>query len=298
MPLRLIYADTTVWNAFCDQDLDAEALTHGLASGQARLVLGTNAVYEMAKTFQGTRAGAAERGERLFKYLRRHVKLNIPLLRQTDELLRAEARYVTGLSQEVGLFYDRADYEKLDSEVSKLSQGLFDSRAARFIPERQADAKRSREALYAHIEERPYLKRKLAGIMDNGVETWIRQALKERATRQMLSGHLAAVLDGPASRDLTRIAKRLLTSPRHRVAHAMVRSDLYLNWRYCRRGSLGKDLPDDNYHIVNASYCDAFVTSDPELVTYANHVLKQTRVLLARRDTPVLAQLQGILAAL
>ena len=59
----------------------------------------------------------------------------------------------------------------------------------------------------------------------------------------------------------------------------MVRSDLYLNWRYCRRGSLGKDMPDDNYHIVNASYCEAFVTSDPELVSYAKHVLSKRHLM-------------------
>jgi hypothetical protein len=298
MPLALIYPDTTTWNALCDQDVDAESLTVELAARQARLVLGTNAVYEIAKTFKGTRSGTAERGKQLFTYLSRYVQLTIPLLRQTDDLLREEVRHVTKQTQDLGLFYDGANYEKLMLEVSKLAQGIFDSRAAHFIPERQADAKKSREELYAHIDQRPHLKQKLAAILDAGIDNWIRQALKEHAARRMLSGHLAAVLAESSLKDLTRIAKRLLASPQYRVAHAMVRSDLYLNWRYCRRGSLGKDMPDDNYHIVNASYCEAFVTSDPELVAYAKHVLKQTGVFLYSRDVPVLTWLKNIAAEL
>lgn len=74
----------------------------------------------------------------------------------------------------------------------------------------------------------------------------------------------------------------------------MVRSDLYLNWRYCQRGSLGKDTPDDNYHAVNASYCDFFVTADPGLADYMSLVLTQTKVELYDRNMPVANWLVGI----
>ena len=90
----LIYADTTVWNALCDQVVDAGKLTKDLATQRAQLVLGTNAVYEMAKTFMGSRPNARERGKELFSYLKQYVGLRIPLLRQADFLLREVVRLV------------------------------------------------------------------------------------------------------------------------------------------------------------------------------------------------------------
>lgn len=74
----------------------------------------------------------------------------------------------------------------------------------------------------------------------------------------------------------------------------MVRSDLYLNWRYCQRGALGKDIPDDNYHGVNASYCDVFGTTDPGLAHYMSHVLTKTKVELYPKDTSVASWLLAI----
>jgi len=282
----LIYGDTTAWNALCDQSVDAERLTKDLAALGAQLVLGTNAVYEMAKTFKGSRSTAQRRGEELFSYLRQYVQLGIPLLRQTDDLLREEAKHVTKETKDVGLFYGNADYKKLVAEVDKLAQGVFDSRAAQFVPLREAEAKQSRDELYAAIEDRPHLKRKLAAISEESVGRWIAQEVK-RSARRILAGHLAHVISGQPLRDLTWLAKRLLASSRYRVSHAMVRSDLYLNWRYCQRGSLGKDIPDDNYHAVNASYSNFFATADPGLAEYMSHVLTQTNVELYHRDVPV-----------
>src|SRR5215469_14383111 len=143
----LIYADTTIWNALCDQSVDAGRLTNDLATQRAQLVLGTNAVYEMAKTFKGRRTDAQERGRALFSHLRQYVQLGIPLLRQTDDLLREEAKHVTKEIKTLELFYGSADYEKLVAEVDKLARGVFDSRAGQFIPLREAEAKQSRDEL-------------------------------------------------------------------------------------------------------------------------------------------------------
>jgi len=57
-------------------------------------------------------------------------------------------------------------------------------------------------------------------------------------------------------------AVRLLKSTSNRVAHAIVRSDIYQNWRAARGETVRRCVPDDSYHVVNASYCDVFVTED------------------------------------
>ena len=282
----LIYADTTVWNALCDESVDAGSLTKELARQGGQLVLGTNAVYEMAKTFKGSRPIAKHRGKELFSYLRRYVQLGVPLLRETGDLLREEAKHVTQETKDLELFYGNADYKKLVTEVDKLAQGVFDSRADQFIPSRVAEAKQSRDELSTALDNQSYLKRRLSAIPEGSVDRWIARETK-RAGRRILAGHLTHEIRGQPKRDLTWLAKRLLASPHYRVSHAMVRSDLYLNWRYCRRGSLGKDMPDDNYHAVNASHCDFFVTTDLGFAGYASHVLTHTKVELYAGGSPL-----------
>lgn len=48
----LIYADTTVWNALCDQSSDSGRLTKDLAVQGAQVVLGTNAVLRNGQNVQ------------------------------------------------------------------------------------------------------------------------------------------------------------------------------------------------------------------------------------------------------
>lgn len=200
MGVTLIYADTGVWNALCEQSVDPGKLTSDLGTQRAQLVLGTNAVYEMAKTFKGSRPSARQRGQALFSCLRQYVERGVPLLRQTDDLLREEAKACSERDQDLNLFYGSSDYEKLKAEVDKLAQGVFDSRAARFIPQREAEAKQSRNALYAALEDRPQLKRKLAAIPEESVGRWISREVKHSA-RRILTGHLTHVISGQPLRD-------------------------------------------------------------------------------------------------
>jgi hypothetical protein len=66
MSAILMYADTNSVECVCDRAVDPGRLTRDLATQRAQLVLGTNAVYEMAKTFKGSRPNAHERGKELF----------------------------------------------------------------------------------------------------------------------------------------------------------------------------------------------------------------------------------------
>jgi hypothetical protein len=286
MRSALMYADTSTWNGLCDQAVDARRLTLDLEARGVQLTLGTNAVYEMAKTFKSGRSNARQRGQELFSYLRQYVELGIRLLRETEDLVREELRHVAKEIRDPELFYGSADYEKLVAEVDRLAQGILNPRTAQFIPLREAEAAQSRHDLYTFIDDRPQLKRKLGAIPEESVGRWIAQEM-QRSARRILTGHLAHITDGQPLRNLTWLAKRLLASSRYRVSHAMVRSDLYLNWRYCQRGSLGKDMPDDHYHAVNASYCDYFVTSDPGLARYMSDVLTQTHVALYDRGSSI-----------
>ena len=91
-----IYLDTMVWNKLCDEVADPEALVSALAAKGAELVIGTEAIYEMAKTFYGDSEEGRKRGQRLFEYLRHFVALNIRCMLMNPTLLIEEAHTATG----------------------------------------------------------------------------------------------------------------------------------------------------------------------------------------------------------
>jgi hypothetical protein len=70
-----------------------------------------------------------------------------------------------------------------------------------------------------------------------------------------------------------------------------VRSDLYLNWRCARRGSVRRDLPDDTYHAVNACYCEGFVTTERDQAEHADYTNPGVAALVYLGDQPLLTWL-------
>lgn len=75
-------------------------------------------------------------------------------------------------------------------------------------------------------------------------------------------------------------ARALLESQTLRTAKALIRADLYFNWRCAHRGSNPKDLYDDMYHVMGAIYCDAYVTKEPAQAEYAHLLLTRTTIRL------------------
>lgn len=284
-----IYLDTVLWNRLCDQGVDARRLAGDLAKDGAMLVLGTEAVYEMARTFYGKKSGAHERGERLFSYLRAFVGLRISCLQTTPNILADEAHIAQGSRKEgPQVFVNEQQYAGLENEVEKLSRGVVDSRADELLRKRKAEAEsvRSDIAAYYQDERTAHLLTRTAGVSVDGLSSWIKKELP-RSGRRVLRGHLARVFPGSQVRELTWIAKKLLGSNRYPIAHALTRADLYTNWRFSQSGSMPRDLPSDTYHIVNAAYCDIYATSEEAQARYAPLVLTKTKVALYGGDVAV-----------
>jgi hypothetical protein len=83
-------------------------------------------------------------------------------------------------------------------------------------------------------------------------------------------------------------ARALLESQTLRAAKALVRADLYFNWRCAHRGSIPKDLYDDMYHVLGAIYCDAYVTKEPAQAEYAHLLLtRATSVHIYTPNVPI-----------
>ena len=80
-----------------------------------------------------------------------------------------------------------------------------------------------------------------------------------------------------------------------RAAKALVRADLYFNWRCAHRGSNPKDLYDDMYHVMGAIYCDTYVTKEPAQAEYAHLLLtRNTGVHIYPSEIPVDVWLESL----
>jgi len=80
------------------------------------------------------------------------------------------------------------------------------------------------------------------------------------------------------------------------MARALVKADLYYNWRCANYGSVPRDLMPDLYHLVNAVYCDIYATAESKHARLAPLVLtSKTSVAIYDESGPVDDWLVGLL---
>src|SRR5689334_13203359 len=128
-----IYLDTMLWNELCDQNADPAILISALAARDRVIVLGAEAIYEMAKTFKSN----PTRGKQLFAYLKRFTDRGILGVRDNPRLLLAEADVaMSGTKVDVDVFWDSVNQANMQREIEKLSNGIVEKRAEDAIESR------------------------------------------------------------------------------------------------------------------------------------------------------------------
>jgi len=274
--LRTLYLDTMLWNELCDEGLKAEQLMSMLADRGAELVISTQLVYELAKTFQSNKENSQERGKALFRYLNQFVEKRIRCLKMNRDILIEEVRRANSALSTVVPYLRADDYERLRQEVKKLSRGVFDSKADQFISARKNIARSVRSNIVRSMEVLRFVK-EVCGRLS--FEEFLERFGGTHAA-DMVELHLLALIPSADRRKLRRVAKKLAASSKYRLSHALVRADLYLHWRSARGESLPRDAQDDCYHLVNSAYCDTYATKDQYQKTYAPHVLRETTVAI------------------
>lgn len=81
----------------------------------------------------------------------------------------------------------------------------------------------------------------------------------------------------------------LLSSPLTYASRGTVHADLYSNWKCAKDGSNRLDLADDMLHVLQAIYCDLYVTEENNQLRYAPLLLtSRTRIKIYRdRSVPI-----------
>ncbi len=276
--MRYLYADTSIWNRLCDQNADPDTLCSALALRDIGFAIGFNVLYEMAKPFFTGTVQGMERGRKLLSYMKHYLSLHVPIVKENWALLVEEALDVTETAPMETCFRNSIQYEMAIEEIDKLRRGEIAPDVAQFFASRKSLVRTSRDALKDQLATRPGVKTTLGSASEEAIANLLRTDII--VGRTMLLGHLRRKFPRDSPESLAVVAKLLLESPKYRAAHALTRSDIYLAWRCATRGSLRSDLPDDTFHVVSASYCDIFVTTEADQADIALHAVEgiETRV--------------------
>jgi hypothetical protein len=281
---RTIYLDTTLWNKLYEQAVAPELLVEGLRREGWDLAFGTHLRYELAKTFRSKRPGMHEKARLLFLYLEQFLGFRIPCVKQVPDLLREEVKSADGQLHAVECFYRDELYEREAMEITKLAAGSLDSRIESVLDFRATQVSEFRMAS-------PGLAAKWAQFLDGNTDVCLSDFMADTwrgLGPGCLKKHVSELFPGLVERDLKRIARKILSAPRYRLSHALVRGDLYLNWRCLRGRVVARDTSDDCYHLANAAYCEVYATDESSQGVYADEVLTLTEIRIHDRKAPLL----------
>jgi hypothetical protein len=283
-----IYLDTNLWNLSCDQCIDAPPLLHTLQQRGNSLVLGIHAVYELAKTFYSDTEAAKQRGKSLFRHLHSYLSDGLRLvMKETSETLAAEMYELQRLPGSEK-FLGADDLSKVCAEVQRLAAGETSDLWRQHTTDRMRFAERTRAELRAHLASRPELINKLKSVAASQLSTWLTTEATSHGAVIMLTGHIGESFPDAQTIELLQYAAELIRNPSSLIARAVVRADLYCNWRCANRGSNPPDLADDLYHVLNATYCDIYATDDRRQAEYACYILPAgTQVAVYDRAVPL-----------
>jgi hypothetical protein len=282
-----IYLDTNMWDALFDGGVQPEQFVPRLAKANKRLVLGLHAFYESARIFQSPRPDAQTRGKALFEFLNRYLDANVLCAKDQSELLPAEMLWLKEGPERVEFFYPRADRDKIVAECRRLASGEQSELARQFLLDQDNFAIQATKGIMAFMDAKPELRKQLSKIAPEELESWLRKESVSIRGHSNLARHIHLRFSEVLENEISEYAVALFSPPMKRFARGLVRADLYLHWRYARFGAIPKDLTHDVYHVLNASYCDVYVTADPKQKYAPLLLTSNTKVAAWERNVAV-----------
>lgn len=285
MEQLLIYPDSHIWDALYDQHVDPKSIIDSLAARRASLVLSYHVVFEIAKTFLSLHPGREVRGIALFSYLKQFLDIGIPETKQLSELLTAEAYALEHDLSDIDPFASAEQSAISKQEIAKLASGLVQDRVKEYIPRRIKEADEARDKQIAHLAARPKVKAALLARKKVDLDAWLRISALSPIGAEMVCDRMQTMLGPGPTYDY---ALALLLSPSGHIARGLVRADLYYNWRCAHGNSVPRDLMPDMLHVLQAIYCDLYVTAEIDQAKYASLLLtSRTKIAIYDARTPI-----------
>jgi len=257
--MQRAYVEPSVINRVADLGFPADSVRDFVARHGFEPATGLHSVYELARSFLGGDAVSTARGRTLFILLRDLDPIYQP---GPDDLLQSEVQKLRWKVPVVS-FLDPLKVAATQNEVSRLAEGVFDTRARRFISAKEKEKEQALNAEENHVVlVRSFRK---ADRSIRGLKTFD-HVWRYFESRGEIPLCIKEILGGAVSLDE---AKELAACPSSFPAiTAAVRANAYLNFIMISNATRpGKDKLDDYKHCFEASYCDAFITADRQQET-------------------------------
>jgi hypothetical protein len=282
---NLIYFDTTMWNILCDQSVDARKFQDALRRHGSLVVLGINAYAELVKSFFGRRP---ERGPQLISCLDQFLQAGTPVVDSWEKWLIEESRLVSGMIDRFSLFLG----EREQSNIASWTKGLLIHEPPKELQKRLTTRKEQTrilsESAAKALASQPDILEDLRRVQPEDISVFLDQESSRPRAEALLARYLPQVFAANQESlpmQPEPLARALLSMKSHRAAHAIVRVNIYRNWRAARspKVTFAKCVPEDSYHVANACYCDTFVTEDTDgQADAAIHAIQGIKTLVYR----------------
>lgn len=249
--MKRAYLETNAISRAADESISGQQLRHILRSRGFTPVIGFHTIYELTKTFLNERKG--EIAKTLFQIV---ADLDAEYCEEPHNILYQEFSHCFEMKPIKPFLYG---YKKTDtlSEVRKLAGGVFDDYARKFIEERE---KRFR------IDHQQ--------ISQNNIQVFSEDQLTKglRTFEEVLGFYkndtpsiIAQIFGSKATQEQARAVSKLLEH--YPGIRAAVRANMYLIYvQVVHKVVPATDKVDDHRHVIEASYCGAFITSDAQLL--------------------------------
>jgi hypothetical protein len=253
LPFKKAYLEPSIINRAYGCGLSGLKLKEVLAKHLLTPAIGLNAIYEMARTFlnkDGVQIGVA-----LFKIL---WELD-PSYQLSPEMLYDQEIIKLRIGAAVLPFLDELNLAATKQEVWRIASGNFDEKASNSITSREAEIRENHPKFALN-----YIKEVNETLKSNPSERLPTFEKVYSDLGDQLPGLIYKLLEDKLSiYEAHEIYHRIDSFPAIRTT---LRSNVYLN-AICiiHQHVPGKDKIDDYRHIIEASYCDIFVTDDAQL---------------------------------
>jgi len=227
-------------------------------------IIGLHVIYELARTF--LKIENTDTAIQLFTVIK---ELEPEISIQPGILMYQEANNcLTG--REITPFLSGEEKQTAVDEVLKLSAGNFDDRAKNFIKERDTNyqqdhvevAKKNIELFkISPPEERLRTFEDIFEFYKNDLSTLLANIFKGKLTNSQALSIIGKINKYP-------------------VISARLRAELYLVYVYLVHKAVpANDKVDDHRHLIEAAYCDAFITNDRQIINNSNKISLHLKVV-------------------
>jgi hypothetical protein len=268
--MKCIFIDNNIWDQLCDQRVEPKAFMDVLAAKGYTLVISFHSVYEFGRLFATDDATLQARGRRLCAYVKRFLDLGMPCMKEFWELIVAEAyAFEKGLSS-IDPMATPEQSAQTNIAVTELATGIINDRVRPFLEQRLQFAKDTRDQQKEHLAARNQLTGNLKVIAEMDLADWMRkETITPEGANTLYKKFIKRLGPGPTPENVL----NLLKLPMAEAARASVRADLYYNWHCAQYGGLRLDLTDDLLHLVQAVYCNLYLSEDKSQARYGPRIL-------------------------